>query len=70
MFLSSWSLRRLPKAPRLFLQGDGSAGNQSNNSQSSSYANNIVSAGAGVGGGGASGGVYMPRALTVRFSPL
>ena len=39
----------------LFLQGDGSAGNQSNNSQGSSYANNIVSAGAGVSGGGAGG---------------
>ena len=47
----------------LFLQGDGSAGNQSNNSQSSSYANNIVSAGAGVGGGagGASGGASNTR---------
>ena len=39
------------RGTNLFLQGDGSAGNQSNNSQSSSYANNIVSAGAGVGGG-------------------
>ena len=39
------------RGTNLFLQGDGSAGNQSNNSQSSSYANYIVSAGAGVGGG-------------------
>ena len=38
------------RGTNLFLQGDGSAGNQSNNSQSSSYANYIVSAGAGVGG--------------------
>ena len=46
------------RGTNLFLQGDGSAGNQSNNSQSSSYANYIVSAGAGVGGGagGAGGG--------------
>ena len=45
----------------LFLQGDGSAGNQSNNSQSSSYANNIVSAGAGVGGGTGGGGSLSSR---------
>ena len=43
------------RGTNLFLQGDGSAGNQSNNSQSSSYANNIVSAGAGVGGGAGGG---------------
>ena len=42
-------------------QGDGSAGNQSNNSQSSSYANNIVSAGAGVGGGAGGGGSLSSR---------
>ena len=44
------------RGTNLFLQGDGSAGNQSNNSQGSSYANNIISAGAGVGGGASGGG--------------
>ena len=44
------------RGTNLFLQGDGSAGNQSNNSQGSSYANTIISAGAGVGGGASGGG--------------